>query len=278
MTDAEEHGRKEPESLGALRLMYLDENSLDRAKRRLIEMHYRARVGHLGGNLSCIDAMMLVHHEMMRQQDRFVLSKGHSAGALYVTLWSLGLLSDQDLDSFHRDDTMLGGHPPPRGIPDILFGTGSLGHGLSLASGLALAARLQRADRRVFCLTSDGEWQEGSTLEAVIFASHQRLENLVIMVDHNGLQGFGTTKAVASMSPLHDRLSGLDLDIRVCDGHDLDSMRDALAPGCGKPVLAVLNTVKGHGVHEIEGKMESHYLPLTAEQYANAMASFEVAI
>jgi transketolase len=258
--------------------MLLDENCLDRAKRRLIEMHYRARVGHLGGNLSCIDAMMLVHHETMRREDRFVLSKGHSAGALYVTLWSLGRLSDDDLDSFHRDDTLLGGHPPPRGIPGILFGTGSLGHGLSLAAGLALAARLQRADRRVFCLTSDGEWQEGSTLEAAIFASHHRLDNLVILVDHNGLQGFGSTAAVASMSPLHARLSGLDLEVRVCDGHDLASLRQALAPGRSRPVLVVMNTVKGNGVPEIAGKMESHYLPLTAGQYANAMASFEVPV
>jgi transketolase len=263
-------------SAGVKRLMRLDENSLDRAKRRLIEMHYRARVGHLGGNLSCIDAMMLVHHETMRREDRFILSKGHSAGALYVTLWSLGLLSDEDLDSFHKDDTVLGGHPPPRGVPGILFGTGSLGHGLSLASGLAMAARLQRKDRRIFCLTSDGEWQEGSTFEAAIFASHHRLDNLVILVDHNGLQGFGSTQAVASMSPLRDRVSGLDLEIRICDGHDIVAMRQAMAPGRGKPVLVVLNTIKGHGVAEMEGKMESHYLPLTQEQYSNAIASFEV--
>src|SRR5882724_1335685 len=177
----------------------LDEHDLDRARRRLIEMHYRTRTGHLGGNLSCIDAMMLVHHEAMGRDDRFVLSKGHSAGAMYVALWSLGQLSDEDLNSFHQDNTLLGGHPPPRGIPGILFGTGSLGHGLSLAAGLALAARLQPRDRRIFCLTSDGEWQEGSTLEAAIFAAHHSLSNLVILVDHNRLQGFGSTAEVASM-------------------------------------------------------------------------------
>jgi transketolase len=263
---------------GTEQLELLGQNGLDRARRRLIEMHYHARVGHLGGNLSCIDAMMLVHHETMRPDDRFVLSKGHSAGALYVTLWSLGRLSDEQLATFHRDDTLLGGHPPPRGIPDILFGTGSLGHGLSLAAGLALAARLQKSDRRIFCMTSDGEWQEGSTLEAAIFAAHHCLDNLVILVDHNGLQGFGSTSGVASMSPLQDRLSGLDLEFRLCDGHDLTSMRRALAPSRGKPVMVVLNTVKGHGVPEIEGKMESHYLPLTAGQFANAMASFEARV
>ena len=258
--------------------MLLDENSLNRARRRLIEMHYSAHTGHLGGNLSCIDAMMLVHHEMMRRDDRFVLSKGHSAGALYVTLWSLGRLSDEDLNTFHRDNTLLGGHPPPRGIPGILFGTGSLGHGLSLAAGLALAARLQHTDRRIFCLTSDGEWQEGSTLEAAIFAARHRLENLVILVDHNGLQGFGSTFDVSSMFPLQDRLSGLDLEFRVCDGHDLASMREAFAPGRSKPVMVIMNTIKGRGIPEISGKLESHYLPLTPAQFANAIASFEAAL
>ena len=242
----------------------------------MIEMHFSTGTGHLGGNLSCIDAMMVVHHEAMGRNDRFVLSKGHSAGALYVTLWSLGRLSDEDLNSFHQDNTLLGGHPPPRGIPDILFGTGSLGHGLSLAAGLALAARLQRTGRRIFCLTSDGEWQEGSTLEAAIFATHHRLENLVILVDNNGLQGFGSTAEVSSMFPLHDRLSGFDFEFRECDGHDLVSIRNALAPAGTKPVIVILNTIKGRGLPEVAGKLESHYLPLTPAQFANAMASFKV--
>lgn len=256
----------------------LDETSLDRARRRLIEMHFSTRTGHLGGNLSCIDAMMVVHHEAMGRNDRFVLSKGHSAGALYVTLWSLGRLSDENLNSFHQDDTLLGGHPPPRGIPDIMFGTGSLGHGLSLAAGLALAARLQRTGRRIFCLTSDGEWQEGSTLEAAIFATHHRLENLVILVDHNGLQGFGSTAEVSSMFPLRDRLSGFDFEFRECDGHDLASIRKALAPAGAKPVIVILNTIKGRGLPDVAGKLESHYLPLTPAQFANALASFKVVV
>jgi transketolase len=249
--------------------------ALNKARRRLIDMHYRAKVGHLGGNLSCLDAMMLVHHEYLRKTDRFILSKGHSAGALYVTLWSMGRLTDNDLDRFHQDDTLLAGHPPAKGIPDIRFATGSLGHGLSLAAGLALAARLQGVNRRVFCLTSDGEWQEGSTLEAAIFAAHHRFNNLTILVDHNRLQGFGSTDAVASMNPLHERLGGLDFEIRKCDGHDLSSIRDALAPDRHRPLLVILNTIKGRGVPHFAGAMESHYLPLTAEQYAGAMAQFD---
>ena len=130
--------------------MHLDENSLDRAKRRLIEMHYRARVGHLGGNLSCIDAMMLVHHEMMRRDDRFILSKGHSAGALYVTLWSLGRLSDDDLDSFHQDDTMLGGHPPARGVPASCSAPAASAMACRWRRASLWPRGLQRADRPRF--------------------------------------------------------------------------------------------------------------------------------
>jgi transketolase len=140
---------------------------------------------------------------------------------------------------------------------------------------LALAARLQGASRRVFCLTSDGEWQEGSTLEAAIFSAHHRFNNLTILVDHNRLQGFGSTDTVASMNPLHERLSGLDFEIRKCDGHDLGSVRAALAPDRHRPLLVILNTIKGRGIPHFAGAMESHYLPLTAEQYAGAMAQLD---
>lgn len=251
----------------------LSEVLLNRARRQLVDMHFRARAGHIGGNLSSIDAMMLLHHETMKPNDRFILSKGHSAGALYVTLWSLGQLADRDLDTFHQDDTLLAGHPPAKGMPGVLFATGSLGHGLSLAAGLALAARLQESGRRVFCLTSDGEWQEGSTLEALIFAVHQRLDNLTILVDHNGLQGFGATRSIASMDPLNERLSGFDIDTRICDGHDLEQMRSALVPGNNGPTMVILKTIKGRGLPDLAGRMESHYLPLTSEQREAALVN-----
>jgi transketolase len=251
--------------------MALSVDDLRRVRRRLVEMHFRARAGHLGGNLSAIDAMLLVHHELMGPNDRFVLSKGHSAGAYYATLWSLGRLTDDDLATFHQDGTRLAGHPPAKGIPDILFATGSLGHGLSLAAGLALAARLKGEQRRVFCFTSDGEWQEGSTLEAMIFAAHQKLSNLTVLVDHNRLQGFGGTDEVASMDPLGTRLSGFDLDIRTADGHDLGEMRRVLAEPSNRTTVAILNTRKGNGLSFFENRMESHYLPLSEAQFAQAM-------
>ncbi len=248
---------------------------LQAARRRLLRMHWQSRVGHLGGNLSALDAMLLVHHELLGPRDRFILSKGHSAGAYYVTLWSLGLLSDADLATFHQDGTRLAGHPPSTGIPDILFSTGSLGHGLSLAAGLALAARLRGQTRRVFCLTSDGEWQEGSTLEALVFAAHRALANLTILVDHNGLQGFGGTAEVASMDPLGARLAGFDVELRECDGHDLDSLRAAIRPRGNRPAVVIMRTIKGRGVPGMEGRMDSHYLPLNEAAYRGALARLE---
>ncbi|GGF58934.1 transketolase [Azorhizobium oxalatiphilum] len=238
-------------------------------------MHYESGVGHIGGNLSCLDALLVLHHEYMGPSERFILSKGHSAGALYVTLWSRGLLSDAQLSQFHRDGTLLAGHPPASGLPGIPFATGSLGHGLSLAAGTALALKLGRRSGMVYCLTSDGEWQEGSTWEALIFAAHHRLQNLTVLVDHNNLQGFGRTADVASMSPLAEKLAGFDIALQSVDGHDPEAIRAALdAPGNSCRVI-ILETQKGHGVSFMQDRMEWHYLPLKEQDYRRALQEIE---
>ena len=249
---------------------------LTRVRRRLVQMHFESGVGHIGGNLSSIDAMWLLHHEYLRsERDQFILSKGHSAGALYVTLWSKGVLSDDDLKRFHKDETDLPTHPPVSGIPGILFATGSLGHGLSLAAGAALAKKLNSDDGHVYCMTSDGEWQEGSTWEALIFLCHHKLMNLTILVDHNTLQGFGSTDAVASMNPLADKLHGFAITIHSVDGHDLDEIRTALDAHSSQPKLIILNTTKGNGVSFMEKQMGWHYLPLNEDQYKQALSEME---
>jgi transketolase len=243
-----------------------------RATLRLLQMHHEAGVGHIGGNLSSLDLMLALHHQVMGAGDEFVLSKGHAAGALYVTLWSRGLISDDDLRRFHKDGTKLAGHPPARGVPGIAFATGSLGHGLGLAAGLALARRLKGEPGRVFCLTSDGEWNEGSTWEGLAFIAHQRLGGVTLVIDLNGLQGFGTTAEVANLEPLADKLRAFGLTVREIDGHDHAAIaRAAAAPDDGRPVAIVARTVKGHGVSFMEHKMEWHYLPLTAAQYQQAV-------
>jgi len=246
-----------------------------RARLRLLRMHFESRVGHIGGNLSCLDLLLVLHHQVLGPDDHFVLSKGHSAGAYYVTLWSLGKLTDDDLLCFHRDGTLLSGHPPASGIEDIVFATGSLGHGLSLASGLAMARRLKGESGRVFCLTSDGEWNEGSCWEALIFARHHGLANLTVLVDLNGLQGFGTTREVADLDPLAARFRAFGVPAREVDGHDATAIHRAVAADRGELSAIVARTRKGHGVSFMEDRMEWHYLAMTEAQYARAVREIE---
>jgi len=244
-------------------------------KLRLLQLHYEANCGHLGGNFSCIDALMTLHHRVMKPEDRFILSKGHSAGALYTTLWSLGHLSDTDLKSFIQDNSLLPGHPSGSGIPGLLFSTGSLGHGPSLAAGLAVALRHKRLKHQVFCLCSDGEWQEGSCWEALNFSVHQRLENLTILIDQNGLQGFGRTKQIVSCEDLLPRISAFGANAIRVNGHDHAAIEEALRTSSeGSPRIIILETTKGRGLHFAD-KLESHYLPLSQEEYLTARNFFE---
>lgn len=238
-------------------------------------MHYESRVGHTGGNLSCLDALLCLHHEVMGKDDVCVLSKGHAAGALYVTLWTLGLLTEADLCTFHRDGTRLAGHPPATGIPGVAFATGSLGHGLSIASGLALAKKLRGEDGRIFCLTSDGEWNEGSTWEALIFAVHHRLSNLTVIVDANGIQGLGRVRDVSGIEPLEDRIVAFGAETRTSSGHSWSQLRAALAPAAEGPLIVVAKTVKGQGVSFMENTVAWHYLPMNEAQYQQAMKEMD---
>lgn len=235
-------------------------------------MHFESGVGHIGGNLSCLDALIVLYHRVLQKDDLFVLSKGHSAGALYVTLWSLGRLKDEDLKLFHKEHTQLSGHPAPGWIEEITFATGSLGHGFPLAAGLALAKKLKGDPGRVFCLTSDGEWEEGSNWEALIFALQQKLDNLILMVDWNGLQGFGFTEEVAGLRSLKEKLNSFGMNAEEIDGHDLKALETAWSNPAKGPRAVIAHTRKGHGVSFMENKMEWHYLPLTEDQYRQALA------
>lgn len=246
------------------------EEIVRKVKARLLRMHFESGVGHIGGNLSALDMLLYLHHRHMGPDDVFLLSKGHAAGALYATLWSLGRLSDEDLRSFHGEGTRLSGHPAPGWRKDIPFATGSLGHGLSLACGLALGKRLKKEKGRVYCLLSDGEWNEGSTWEGLIFAAHHKIA-LTVLVDLNGLQGFGSTAEVADLSPLEDKLRSFGVDVAVVDGHDLKELASALGRETKGPRVVVARTVKGRGVSFMENRMEWHYLPMTEEQYRRAL-------
>jgi len=244
---------------------------LKRARHRVIELHRKSNTGHIGGNLSCIDSLVVLQHLVLGKDDVLLLSKGHSAGALYTALWSSGIISDEELNTFACDGTRLGVHPPVNLLEAIPFGTGSLGHGPSLAVGIALGRRLQGIPGRVFCLCSDGEWQEGSCWEALTSAVHQHLDALRLIVDVNGLQGFGTTEDVASIScaGLAMRFEAFGAYVRHCNGHDPEEMVKLFSEDFPKGTVSVvlMETCKGKGLPFFENTLASHYLPLTDEQY-----------
>jgi transketolase len=239
------------------------------AHQKLMAMHYRAGVGHLGGNLSCLDSMLTLFAEVMTPADRFVLSKGHSAGALYIGLWALGLLEEEELATFHQDGTRLPGHPPSNLLPGVFFGTGSLGHGLSLAVGQALALQLSNQSGTVYCLTSDGEWQEGSMWEAISFAVAKELSNLTILVDYNGWQGFTRTSEFNSLETLELKLKAFGLATERVDGHEPSAIRSALMEGGSSLGCIILETVKGKRWTSRENSLASHYVPPTLEDIEN---------
>ena len=254
-----------------MRSQRLSEANLSDIRRRLINLHYSKKVGHLGGNLSSIDVIALLLNDYCEDSCQLILSKGHSALAFYVALRFVGKISEADLESALDDGTRFPGHPPFDALNEtgIAFGTGSLGHGLSLALGMALAKRYRFDERLTYCVVSDGELQEGQTLEALGLAARLGLGNLIVVIDGNGLQGFGSTSDVQHGVDVMSLIGSFDLDLKTRNGHELNEIREAIdLRDSSKPLVLWLKTVKGNGVPGIEGKLSSHYWPLTDKQYA----------
>jgi transketolase len=238
-------------------------------KRRFLAMYRRVGAGHVGCSLSCAEMLTFVRLAWQNEKDSLILSKGHAAAALYATLAEAGDISAEQIDTFYQDGTYLSAHPPPNKLTGIPFATGSLGHGLSLAAGLALGARLQGSSDRVFCVTSDGELNEGSTWEAALFAAHHRLSNLIWLIDRNGIQGFGRTEEVMALEPLAAKLRAFGWSAYQADGHDFNSLAQArtAVETCNAPAAVICKTIKGHGLEKTENTVDCHYLPMTPEQY-----------
>jgi transketolase len=243
-------------------------------RRQFLRMHYEARAGHIGSGLSAIDLLTYLHGVWLRPQDRFILSKGHGASSLYATLHHFGRLSDEELATYYRDGTLFPAHPAPRAHAAIPAATGSLGHGLPIACGMAYTEKVLAArDARVACLLSDGDCNEGSTWEAALFAGHHALDNLVAIVDANGIQGFGRTEDVLRLEPFAKKWEAFGFDVVELDGHDFTQIDAALAaPPGGRPRCLIARTVKGKGVRFMEDTVDWHYWPMTEAQYAEALA------
>lgn len=241
---------------------------------KILGLHHGAGSGHIGCSLSCIDIMISIL-KYKSAEDTFILSKGHAATALYTILNEIGEIPDEAMATFYKDATTLPAHPAAAKYNAIPFATGSLGHGLPIATGIAKANKLKGSNGMSYVLMSDGETNEGTTWEAAHFAVANKLDNLVVFVDKNGLQGFGSTQDILGDTAAPAVWQAIGFEVIGADGHNIESLIDArtqLAAGKnGKPKLVIANTVKGKGVPHMEGKMEWHYLPMNEQMYNDAL-------
>jgi transketolase len=249
-------------------------------RRTIIEQSYRANVGHIGSALSIADLVAAVTDAARlggeADRDRIVLSKGHAALALYAALHLQGRLGVGAIDTYCADGSLLGVHPE-HGLEGIDFCTGSLGQGLSLGTGAALAAKRQGSARRVYVIMSDAELNEGSTWEAVMFAAQHRLDNLVLLIDLNGQQALGYTRDVIDLGAVEEKLSAFGWSAQAIPGHDQEALSAALEPrGEGRPQAIVAQTTFGYGVSFMESQIKWHYLPLDEETFGTALGELDL--
>lgn len=252
---------------------------------RTLEMVHRVRASHLGGCLSVTDILAVLYSGILKidprdpenpGRDRLVLSKGHSCAALYATLAECQFFPLEMLERFYQDGSLLQGHVCHH-LPGIEVSTGSLGHGLGLALGMALAGR-GPSGFRAFAVLGDGECDEGSVWEAALLAGHLKLDNLVVIVDYNKIQSLGNTDAVLSLEPFDAKWNSFGWATRVINGHDLEQLQEALTAlplERGRPTCLIAHTVKGRGVDFAENSLDWHYFSPDAEQYRDARAQLE---
>lgn len=256
-------------------------------RKHVIEEVHAAKSGHPGGSLSMTDIITEIYFEQMNvdpknpkweERDRFVLSKGHCSPALYAALAEKGYFPVEDLVTFRKTGSYLQGHPSLKDAPGVDMSTGSLGQGLSAANGMALAAKMDKKDYRVYTVMGDGEIEEGQIWEAAMLAAHYKLDNLCAVVDWNGLQIDGKITDVMSSLPIDEKFKAFGWNVIAVDGHDFDSLRDGFnkAKECkGKPTVLVAKTIKGKGVSFMEDLASWHGTAPNDEQAAQAIEEID---
>ncbi len=259
-------------------------------RKYIIEEVFSAKSGHPGGSLSCTDIFTVLYFDEMRvdvnnpqwaDRDRFVLSKGHCAPALYATLALKGFFPEKDLVTLRKIDSYLEGHPSMTYVPGVDMSTGSLGQGISAAAGMAMAAKLDKKDYRVYSILGDGEIQEGQVWEASMAAAHYKLDNLTAFVDYNSLQIDGSIQEVMNPEPIADKFVAFGWNVISIDGHDVEAIKDAIEQAKtvkGKPTMVVCKTIKGKGVSFMENNGAWHGSAPNQEQRDQAIAELEAYI
>ncbi|MBE6585191.1 MAG: transketolase [Ruminococcaceae bacterium] len=256
----------------------------------IIEGVHAAGAGHPGGSLSIADILAYLYFTEMKvdpkdpknpDRDRLVLSKGHAAPALYATLALKGYFPVEDLKTLRQADSYLQGHPDMKKTPGVDMTSGSLGQGISAACGMALCGKLDKKDYRVYAIVGDGESEEGQVWEAIMFAAHNKLDNLCIVIDHNGLQIDGAIHEIVSPAPFEEKITAFGCHAITMDAHDFDSIEAAFAEAKtvkGKPTVIVSKSVKGKGISFMENLVKWHGSAPNDEQYAQAMAELNNAL
>jgi len=265
----------------------LEDKAVD-IRKKIIELTVVAGGGHIGGALSMADVVVALYYHVLRydprnprwpERDRFILSKGHGALCVCPVLADVGFYPEELMANFNGLDSPFGMHPDMNKIPGIEMSTGSLGHGLSVAVGAAIAGRLDQANWRVYCLLGDGELDEGMVWEAAMSAAHFKLGNLVAIVDRNGLSLDGPTEEIMALEPLADKWRAFGWHVMEVDGHDMRQILEAFAAlppvASPRPTCIIAKTVKGKGVGFMEGKAEWHYGGLDDEKAAEVCAELE---
>lgn len=258
----------------------------------ITDMICRAGSGHLGGALSLVEIMMTLYYRIMNvdpknpkwpQRDRLVLSKGHGAPVLYTALAYKGFFPPSWLPTLNADGTKLPSHADGRTVPGIDATTGSLGQGLSMACGIAVAAKMDKEKHNVFCIIGDGESNEGQNWEAALFAAHSKLDNLVAITDYNKMQIDGLTSEILNLEPIMDKWQAFGWEVFETDGHDWDELLKTLNQGVavkGKPAMIIAHTIKGKGCCEVENKVSSHNIKVPDQEaydkYMGSMAKRDI--
>lgn len=248
-----------------------------------LQMTHKGRSSHIGSILSCADIIAVLYSEIINigknekslKRDRFVMSKGHAGAGLYACLAKLDLIPESQLESHYQDGSKLSGHVSHKLLPHIEMSTGSLGHGLPLSCGIALGLKLKGLASKVFCLMSDGELDEGSNWESMLFASHHNLSNLKVIIDRNKLQSIKSTEQTLSLEPLLDKFKSFNWEVSNIDGHNHEFLKRELTYISDKPHIIVANTIKGKGVSFMENSVLWHYRSPNKEELAQALQEVE---
>ena len=248
----------------------------DDIRKVALQMIYEASSGHPGGSFSIADILAVLYNNYdlkSGQQDKLILSKGHAAPALYAALHLLDIIDKNELSSFRQIDSRLQGHPDKVRLANVVATTGSLGQGLSIGIGHAIAHQLRNKENRVFCITGDGEMQEGQVWEAIMLAPKLHLSNLCLIVDANGAQNDGLVQDILPLdfgSPLAKKISSFGWDVKIVDGHDAEALECAFSEKSSNPLCIIANTIKGKGVSFMES-FEWHAKAPNEEQYQKAL-------